>query len=102
MRSRMWLALSAVVLPVVFAIPSGIAESVGEHAGSETCLGCHEDAADSLVHHGGDPGDPACESCHGEVKAQDRLKGKRFKMGFCLDCHREKKAPVGCWLSCHN
>lgn len=44
----------------------------------------------------------ACEACHGEVKATDRLKGQRFKMGFCLECHRQKDANVGCWLACHS
>lgn len=44
----------------------------------------------------------ACESCHGEIKQQDRLKGQRFKMGFCITCHREKDANLGCWLACHN
>jgi hypothetical protein len=43
----------------------------------------------------------ACESCHGEVKKTERLKGQRFKMGFCLTCHREKKVNVDCWLACH-
>jgi hypothetical protein len=23
-------------------------------------------------------------------------------MGFCVDCHRQKKANLGCWLACHN
>ena len=46
--------------------------------------------------------DIACESCHGEVRAQDRLKGERFKMGFCIECHREKKAPLDCWIACHS
>jgi hypothetical protein len=32
----------------------------------------------------------------------DRLKGKRFKMGFCIECHREKKVNLGCWLACHS
>jgi hypothetical protein len=44
----------------------------------------------------------ACASCHGEVKQMDRLKGTRFKMGFCLACHNEKKVNVGCWLACHS
>jgi hypothetical protein len=44
----------------------------------------------------------ACEACHGEVKQTERLKGKRFKMGFCIECHREKKANLDCWLACHN
>jgi hypothetical protein len=32
----------------------------------------------------------------------DRLKKQTFQMGFCLECHREKKATLDCWLSCHN
>ena len=44
----------------------------------------------------------ACESCHGEVRERDRLKGTRFKMGFCIECHREKNANLDCWLACHS
>lgn len=44
----------------------------------------------------------ACESCHGEIKQTDRLKGKRFKMSFCLECHRKREVNLGCWLACHN
>lgn len=44
----------------------------------------------------------ACEECHGQIKQQDRLKGKRFKMGFCLECHRRKEVNIGCWLACHS
>ena len=43
-----------------------------------------------------------CQECHGQVESMDRLKEKRFYMGFCLDCHQEKKANVGCWLACHS
>jgi hypothetical protein len=43
-----------------------------------------------------------CRQCHGVIQAMDRIKGKRFKMGFCVECHREKKANVDCWLSCHS
>ena len=32
----------------------------------------------------------------------DRLKGKRFKMGFCVTCHRERKVNLDCWLACHS
>jgi hypothetical protein len=28
-----------------------------------------------------------CEACHGLVQTMDRLKGQRFKMGFCVACH---------------
>ena len=44
----------------------------------------------------------ACESCHGEIRSMDRLKGNRFKMGFCLECHREKGAQIDCWIACHS
>ena len=44
----------------------------------------------------------ACETCHGEVKTMDRLNDRHFKMGFCIDCHREKKANLDCWLACHS
>jgi hypothetical protein len=43
-----------------------------------------------------------CVACHGEVREQDRIKGKRFLMGFCVQCHREKQGPLDCWLACHN
>jgi len=44
----------------------------------------------------------ACESCHGDVKGTDRLKGTRFQMGFCLDCHRQRQVNLDCWLACHS
>ena len=44
----------------------------------------------------------ACESCHDGVQTMDRLKGKRFQMGFCLECHRQKNANLDCWLACHS
>jgi hypothetical protein len=43
----------------------------------------------------------ACEACHGEVKQADRLKGTRFKMGFCVECHRSRQANLDCW-ACHS
>ncbi|MDX9788296.1 MAG: cytochrome c3 family protein [Desulfobacterales bacterium] len=43
-----------------------------------------------------------CQSCHGLVETVDRLPSNRFEMGFCLECHREKKANVDCWLACHS
>ena len=46
--------------------------------------------------------DIACQECHGPVETMDRLKRTNFKMGFCIECHREKKANVDCWLACHN
>ncbi len=44
----------------------------------------------------------ACRQCHGAVETMDRIKGKQFKMGFCLECHRKKKANLDCWLACHS
>jgi hypothetical protein len=36
------------------------------------------------------------------VETMDRLKDAEFKMGFCIACHKEKKANLDCWLACHN
>jgi hypothetical protein len=36
------------------------------------------------------------------VETMDRLKDAEFKMGFCIACHKEKKATLDCWLACHN
>ena len=44
----------------------------------------------------------ACETCHGQIRTMDRLKGQRFKMGFCVSCHRQKGANLDCWLACHS
>lgn len=44
----------------------------------------------------------ACRECHGQVEHMDRIRGKFFYMHFCIDCHRERKANLDCWLSCHN
>ena len=43
-----------------------------------------------------------CIECHGQVEAQDRLQRRRFKMGFCVDCHRTLGAQLDCWLACHH
>jgi hypothetical protein len=43
-----------------------------------------------------------CVECHGNVRAQDRLKPVDFQMGFCIDCHRRLNAQVDCWLACHH
>ena len=42
-----------------------------------------------------------CNQCHGEVGRMDRLQKKVFKMQFCIDCHKQKKAQLDCWLACH-
>ncbi len=46
--------------------------------------------------------DVACAECHGAVERADRLDRRVFLMGFCIDCHQRRQAPIGCWLSCHN
>ena len=43
-----------------------------------------------------------CDACHGDIAAMDRIKGVRFKMEFCIICHRQKNANLDCWLACHN
>jgi len=43
-----------------------------------------------------------CQQCHGAVETMDRLKGTYFFMDFCINCHREKKANLSCWLGCHS
>jgi hypothetical protein len=43
-----------------------------------------------------------CSECHGQVETMDRVKGKFFRMGFCVTCHQKNNANLGCWLSCHN
>jgi len=44
----------------------------------------------------------ACQSCHGAVERQDRLRGEFFRMGFCVGCHRERNVNLDCWLACHS
>lgn len=42
-----------------------------------------------------------CQSCHGEIQTMPRVyQAHRFTMGFCLDCHVEKEAPIDC-TTCH-
>lgn len=43
-----------------------------------------------------------CQQCHGEVQNMDRIRGKYFYMQFCINCHRQKKVNLGCWLACHS
>jgi len=46
--------------------------------------------------------DIACEQCHGRIETMDRIPAKKFEMKFCVDCHKQKEANLGCWLACHN
>ncbi len=42
-----------------------------------------------------------CKKCHGPVETLDvNAQMVIHRMGFCLSCHREKKAPTDCW-TCH-
>jgi hypothetical protein len=48
----------------------------------------------------GEPG-IACEACHGQVKAMDKIRAvSSLKMGWCVECHRANEASVDC-LICH-
>ncbi len=42
-----------------------------------------------------------CVECHGDVRRLDRLIPVKFKMGFCIRCHRKQNAQLDCWLACH-
>ena len=42
-----------------------------------------------------------CETCHGKVAESDQLKRETdIRMGGCMNCHRERKAPNDCTY-CH-
>jgi hypothetical protein len=42
-----------------------------------------------------------CGECHGNVREMDRVKlTHRFTMGYCVDCHKARKASRDCW-TCH-
>lgn len=43
----------------------------------------------------------ACTNCHGDVAGMDQLtRVSSLKMGWCLDCHKQKQASIDCWI-CH-
>ena len=43
----------------------------------------------------------ACQTCHGQVQNMDVIQqSKDLKMGFCISCHRQNKAPTDC-NTCH-
>jgi len=44
----------------------------------------------------------ACQECHGEVQNLQRLPAKNWRMGECVECHRERGANLDCWLACHS
>ncbi len=42
-----------------------------------------------------------CQTCHGEVEAMDVVRQVApLTMGWCVDCHRRRRAPTDC-LTCH-
>jgi hypothetical protein len=44
----------------------------------------------------------ACSVCHGPVSERDLIKKERVTwMEFCIECHKDRKAPANC-RSCHN
>jgi hypothetical protein len=44
----------------------------------------------------------ACQNCHGPVETMDRVVPvKEINMGFCVDCHTEKRATLDC-VACHH
>lgn len=43
----------------------------------------------------------SCQTCHGEVQREERLSQVApLTMGWCVDCHRERGAPLEC-STCH-
>ncbi len=43
-----------------------------------------------------------CATCHGDVKNMDKItQVETLNMGFCVNCHRENKAPTDCY-TCHH
>ncbi|MFW6195143.1 MAG: hypothetical protein ACOC5M_01310 [Chloroflexota bacterium] len=42
-----------------------------------------------------------CSTCHGDVKSMEKVKQvEPLKMGQCVDCHRQNRAPTTC-DTCH-
>lgn len=42
-----------------------------------------------------------CVNCHGEIKDMDKVhQVHNLNMGWCVTCHKERKAPLDC-LVCH-
>ena len=43
----------------------------------------------------------ACESCHGDLTKQTvAARAIKIDMGFCLNCHRQRKVSTDC-TTCH-
>jgi Cytochrome c7 and related cytochrome c len=42
-----------------------------------------------------------CGTCHGNVAAMQRItRSVKIEMGWCLGCHKQRKASIDCW-TCH-
>lgn len=42
-----------------------------------------------------------CKTCHGDMTQQTvAVRAVNLTMGFCLDCHKQKKASIDC-ITCH-
>jgi len=116
-------ALPGAFFVVALIVANVSAPAASEFAGSEMCLTCHEEAAQSLGHRGSDAKDPRCESCHGPGLAHIEGEGDASKIvkpgslepaesaKLCLSCHEKggarhwnigvhESADLTC-LSCH-
>jgi len=93
--------LGAALLAGAWIGGATIAASDAGYAGSDACLGCHEEAARSLIHRGADAQEPRCEGCHGPGKAHVDAGGgpsaiRRLdelepfeRSAACLVCHEK-------------
>ena len=44
-----------------------------------------------------------CDTCHGSVPDMDQMqKVKDISMAACIDCHKQRSAPVTCANTCHD
>lgn len=44
----------------------------------------------------------SCQTCHGPVETMEVVRQEApLTMGWCLDCHKENKAPTDCY-TCHH
>ncbi len=43
----------------------------------------------------------SCQECHGQIPQMEVVeRASSMKMGWCLDCHRQRGASIDCW-TCH-
>lgn len=61
----------------------------------------HELAGFVFFSHGSHAPKVNCAACHGNIAGQDVVSLQQpLKMKWCVDCHRQNEAPVGC-NTCH-